>query len=414
MAHRSYISPDKRWAVIVEMQTPVWLRCRVVPLDGSSPGKPIGPDGSCDSAAWAPDGKWIYLTSDGGGSATHLWRVGFPDGVPEQITFGPTGESGEAIAPDGHSLITSVGTAQGTVWLHDDQGDRQISSEGYAYAPYLDEQGTRLTYLEIDRGTRHGLIDKTMQGEQRLISVNIQNGISQEIATGPDVNDYCIPPAGTVVIYADRDHVHRIHLWVSPLDHAVPPKQITPSDTNDSNIICLENGDVVFSRQQKESVLVYRTKPDGSETQRMFSGPILDVVSMSPDGNWLAAHVKVDGGENTRVVIYNLRDGSSRPLCPDCTPLWSPDSKRLYISFSLVTKGDSKERGQTYVIPWNLGSNLGALPPGGIRDEADFAKVAAVVRVAREKEEFAPGPSANTYAYSRRTIQRNLYRIPLL
>jgi hypothetical protein len=56
------------------------------------------------------------------------------------------------MAPDGRSLITSVGTAEGTVWLQDAGGDRQISSEGYAEAPSLSADGTRLFYLVRLRG----------------------------------------------------------------------------------------------------------------------------------------------------------------------------------------------------------------------------------------------------------------------
>jgi hypothetical protein len=39
----------------------------------------------------------------------HLWRQRFPKGEPEQITSGPTEEEGLALAPDGRSLITSIG-----------------------------------------------------------------------------------------------------------------------------------------------------------------------------------------------------------------------------------------------------------------------------------------------------------------
>ena len=35
----------------------------------------------------------------------------FPNGAPEQITFDPTEEEGIAVAPDGNSLVTSVGEA---------------------------------------------------------------------------------------------------------------------------------------------------------------------------------------------------------------------------------------------------------------------------------------------------------------
>jgi hypothetical protein len=66
----------------------------------------------------------------------HLWRQRFPKGQPEQITSGPTQEEGIAVAPDGRSLITSIGMRQSAVWIHDDRGDRPISSEGYAPATW--------------------------------------------------------------------------------------------------------------------------------------------------------------------------------------------------------------------------------------------------------------------------------------
>src|SRR5262249_34350118 len=55
MVHLSYASPDRKWALAVEMD-PVWLPCRVIPLDGSSEGRQAGPKGKCTSAAWSPDG----------------------------------------------------------------------------------------------------------------------------------------------------------------------------------------------------------------------------------------------------------------------------------------------------------------------------------------------------------------------
>ena len=43
----------------------------------------------------------------------------FPWVEPEQITSGPTEEDGLAVAPDGRSLITSIGMRQSAVWIHD-------------------------------------------------------------------------------------------------------------------------------------------------------------------------------------------------------------------------------------------------------------------------------------------------------
>ncbi|HEY6359783.1 MAG TPA: protein kinase, partial [Vicinamibacterales bacterium] len=70
MAHRSFPSPDGRWVVVVEMDDRGdWLPCRVVPMDGSSTGRQVGPPGApCWFAAWSPDGKWMYLNSLMGGA----------------------------------------------------------------------------------------------------------------------------------------------------------------------------------------------------------------------------------------------------------------------------------------------------------------------------------------------------------
>ncbi|MEP6962433.1 MAG: protein kinase, partial [Acidobacteriota bacterium] len=61
MAHYSYASPDRKSALIVEMdRTASWQPCRLLPLDGTSEGKQVGPLGTCTAAAWSPDGKWMY------------------------------------------------------------------------------------------------------------------------------------------------------------------------------------------------------------------------------------------------------------------------------------------------------------------------------------------------------------------
>ena len=133
MAHHSYLSPDGKWVLIVEMgPQALFVPCLVAPFQGGGAAQEVGPAKSvCTSGAWSPDGKWIYLSSSTGGKF-HIWRQRFPDGEPEQVTSGPNEEEGIAMAADGKSLITSVGMQSGTVWLHDESGDHQVSSEGDA------------------------------------------------------------------------------------------------------------------------------------------------------------------------------------------------------------------------------------------------------------------------------------------
>src|SRR6185436_9450646 len=87
MVHLSYASPDRKWALAVEMD-PVWHPCRVIPMDGSSAGRQVGPPGECTAAAWSPDGKWMYFGAEVDGDH-HLWRQRFPSGHLEQIKSDP-------------------------------------------------------------------------------------------------------------------------------------------------------------------------------------------------------------------------------------------------------------------------------------------------------------------------------------
>ena len=52
MAHYSHLSPDRKSILVVEMdQTANWQRCRLLPMDGSSAGAQVGPEGPCFAAA---------------------------------------------------------------------------------------------------------------------------------------------------------------------------------------------------------------------------------------------------------------------------------------------------------------------------------------------------------------------------
>jgi hypothetical protein len=55
------------------------IQCQLVPFSGGAAWS-VGPQsGSCDYAAWSPDGKWMYFDSDAGSKGYHIWRQAFPD-----------------------------------------------------------------------------------------------------------------------------------------------------------------------------------------------------------------------------------------------------------------------------------------------------------------------------------------------
>ena len=50
--------------------------------------------------------------------------------------FWTYGGEGIGMSPDGRSFVTSAGMRQSTVWVHDKEGERQVSSEGYCNSPF--------------------------------------------------------------------------------------------------------------------------------------------------------------------------------------------------------------------------------------------------------------------------------------
>lgn len=92
MVHFSDLSPDGKWVLAVEMVSAVWLPCRLVPFDGSSQGRQVGPPASqCTAATWSPHGRWMYFVAELG-AESHLWRQRFPNGAPPATRVRP--ESG--------------------------------------------------------------------------------------------------------------------------------------------------------------------------------------------------------------------------------------------------------------------------------------------------------------------------------
>ena len=413
MAHFGVPSPDRKWVAIVEMDNFNWIRCRVVPWEGKSPGNPIGPEGGCSSAAWSPDGKWIYVTSDGGGALNHIWRVKFPGGASEQITAGPTGEAGVALSPDGKSFITSVGKAEGTVWYHDEKGDRQISAEGYAEDPMLTEDGKGLFFLQRNLSRQAAASTDRPLNELQLMRADLGTGAREQVFTLNDLINIEVSGDGRQTLYSLAGGDQRPHVWVAPTDHSSPPRQLTPSDQEDDYAHFLRNGSIVFRRREQGEHWVYSMKPDGSEVRKLIPTPIAELMSVSPAGDFVTATLKSTSDPKPPVQIYKTADGSSRNFCDFCYPLWSRDGKRLYLSFSLISRAESTSHGQTYVMPWNSAATWNMLGTVATRTEPDIAKIATLVPEGSKAEVFEPGLSPKVYAYSLRTIQRNLYRIPL-
>jgi eukaryotic-like serine/threonine-protein kinase len=405
MAHHSYISPDGRWVIIVQMDSRgAILPCRVIPFQGPPDVRVVGPPNGtwCRAAAWSPDGKWIYLTAKT--DDFHLWRQHFPEGKPEQLTFGPTSQEGIAMAPDGKSLITSVGSQDHTVWLHDTDGDHQISSEGDASSPAFSPDGRSLYFL-MANGQTHG----AELWVKDLSSGDLTSGKMDRVVPGYPMksnsveqrSNYSISHDGKEVAFAMLDQNGRSNLWVAPTNHRSSPRHISSEAVEDSPFF-LPDGDLVFRAVEGGSNFLYRVKPDGTGRRKINPDRILGIAGVSPDGRWVVAASPGPDDEHPAVMRAFAVDGSASPLLcvVICAVTWDSTGKFAYLNFVDF-------RGETYVVPVLPDVGLPRTPSAGIATKDDLANAKAIPW----DVESALNPSV--YAYTRENTHRNLYRIPL-
>jgi len=402
MVHLSYPSSDRRWALALEMN-PVWQPCRLVPLDGRFASRQVGPKGKCTSAAWSPDGTWMYFGVEVDGSH-HLWRQRFPDGRPEQITFGPTEEDGIAVAPDGRSLITSIGMRQGAVWIHDTRGDRPLSSEGYV--PDRDTSGLRGSVPIFSRdGTSVFYVKSESPGAPiELWRTDVASEKSERMLPGVSIQEFDISDDGTEVVYSAQPPGRPVQLWLGPLNRSSPPRLLSTSGGDSPHFG--SDGRIVYRSFDGTNYHLEQMNRDGSGRVRVAPYPIGNVFNISPDRRWITTVDIPNAGFGTYAVP--IAGGPPQRICP-CQLTWAPDGRFLYL---FVQKPSRTDSGKTRVVPLQPGEMLPRLPPSGMRSADDVTSFPDSYVIDRYGIE--PGPDPSIYAYVKTTMHRNLFRIPLL
>jgi DNA-binding winged helix-turn-helix (wHTH) protein/Tol biopolymer transport system component len=396
MAHFSSLSPDGKWVLIVEMDhNGDWMPCRLVPFVGSSKSRSVGPPGRCTAAAWSPDGRQMYFSAAAGG-AFHLWRQRRDSDLPEQMTFGPTEEEGIAIAPDGRSLITSIGMRQSAIWIHDKDGDREVSSDGFSSSPSFSPDGRMLYWLRRE----------SVAGPAELWAMDLMSGKRGPALPGVTIEGYDISADGKQVAFATSKDSNKAQIWLAPLDGLAQPRLLTAPRT-DSPFFG-SPGELIFRSAEQDANFLESIKITGESRRRIVPTSIILLYSVSPDGLWAAARVQT-ASERTKVaaIAVPLRDGVVMPICSGSLRVkWSPDGRFLYIS-----EISGRNPSRTLVLPIPAGEGLPGLPPGGIRsfEEGMVLPGARVI----DQSNVAPGPNPSTYAYARITVHRNVFRIPL-
>jgi DNA-binding winged helix-turn-helix (wHTH) protein/Tol biopolymer transport system component len=404
MAHYSFASPDRRSALVVEMNGQgEWSSCQLISLDGQSPPRPIGPDGRCTAAGWSPEGSWMYFVATVQGQS-HLWRQRSPTDRPEQITFGPSEEYGLAVEQDGRSIITSIGVHESSIWIHDAAGERSLSSEGEIVAslspPSFGADDKTLYYL-----LRH----KDANAGPELWRLMLETGKSEAVFPGTSMVSYDVSPDGKQVVYASVDRDGTSQLWLAPMDRSSPARQIGHSGETTPHFG--PRGQILFRLTEGNFNYLEQMNPDGSGQSKVLPYPIIEVQGISPGRRWLMVIASYPEGNNVvpENVAIPLDGGPPRRICASyCFPVWASSGKFLVVP---VEASSPTTLGRSLVIPVGPGENLPEFPPGGIQPLAKPSVVPGAQSI--DRAQLVPGMDLSHFAYVNTTAHRNLYRISL-
>jgi hypothetical protein len=212
---------------------------------------------------------------------------------------------------------------------------------------------------------------------------------------------YDISPDGRQVAVAAPDSAGKLRLWLAPLDRHSPPRQIP--DVEGAQPAFGATGEIFFHKVEGTSAFLYRVREDGSGLKKAFDLPVVGVKGGSPDRTWLTLGSPAAGG----AVLFPINGGT--PLLTKIGPAsgltWTGDGKYLFLHTALMNMG------KVYVLPLAPGELVPARMLQGLLSEQEILKIpgARIIPAAL----VAPGPTADTYAFVRESVQRNLYRVPL-
>jgi hypothetical protein len=297
------------------------------------------------------------------------------------------------MAPDGKSLITSVGSRDHTVWLHDKDGDHQASSEGNTSTPAFSSDGRSLYFLMANGQTR---------GMELWIK-DLNSAKIEKVLPGYPMRDYSVSQDGKEVAFSMSDQSGRSNLWIAPTSRRSSPVHISSAAVEDSPFF-LPGGDLVFRAIEAGSNFLYRIKTDGTGRRKITSERILDSLAVSPDGRWVVAGAPGSDEEHPMVTKAFAVDGSAAvQLCVGyCSLTWDTTGRSAFLTFPGLYDG-------SYAITVMHDVGLPKIPPAGIARIEDFTnpKTNAIPWFVES------AVNSSVYVYTRADSRRNLYRIQL-
>lgn len=270
--------------------------------------------------------------------------------------------------------------------------------------PSFSPDGKRLYYL-----MREGGRDSYTSGS--LWVTDLESGQRRRLLPDFLMQAYDISADGERVVFIAAHDTTRSPIWLAALDGRTVPRRLARQDA--LQVAFGAGVDVVFAARERGKNFIYHIKGDGTGLRKIVAAS--NLLGVSPDGQWVAAWMSGPTDElPNAALIYPVAGGSATLLCGKCGPppifergpwpspvSWSPDGRFLYLDL----------HGAPYAIPLRAAQSLPPIPATGLRTEQDIAALPGARRIPQARA--FPGPEPSLYAFTKVTVQRNIYRVPL-
>ena len=286
---------------------------------------------------------------------------------------------------------------QSSIWLHDGAGDRQISLEGFAFTPRFTPDGKRLLY-QVRKGAATELWVAELDSGR---SEPLLPGFAVGLAGYGAERSYDISADGAQVVVVSPDGGGKSHLWLAPIDRHSAPRQI-PNIEGEQPVFGA-TGEVFFRRIEGTSAFLYRVQQNGDGLRKAIDLPVVGIQGESLDRNLIELGSHASSG----LVFFRVDGGApiQTQVAPGTEIGWSGDMKNLFVHPKAVNST------KTYLLPASPGHLLPESIIHGIPSEEEILKLTGARVI--PSSDVAPGPTADIYAFTRVSVQRNLYQIPV-
>ena len=339
-----------------------------VAADGSQSTAPVPVtnDGEFDwSPAWSPDGRFLYFSSDRGGTM-NLWRVATDEktgralGPPEPVTTPASWVSHATFSRDGNLLLATLAERSNLMKVGFDPGREAVIG-----SPVAVLKGTRLiTSLDWSPDGQWFVFDGPKGSREDLYLIRVDGSGYRQLTDAPFQHRVprWSPDGARIAFYSNRSgsaQVWTIHPDGSGLGQVTSRETgaLYPAWSPDSRRVA-----VTGSGNKTPNAIL---EPGRTDEKRFVFLPLLPTgdnlnpSSWSRDGRFLAGFRDRED-RSTEVLLYSFDTGRWESIDPSGrAPLFLSDSRRLlFQKDNGVVLFDTETKRSKPILP------AGTLPDG--------------------------------------------------